>query len=166
MYDRQGVVEYEGIWYNNQKMNACNSQQPYIVHSQRKEIRWLKLVADIENQINSCVLYQFFGQVKQIIIGNSCLQHGMMFCVDQFDSLEMIRIGCDSMNSCLTEQPAGRCEITNCPKLKRISIGNYSFWNTTMLELSNLPSLVSLKLGSGCFYHSPVFALIGKYLRE
>ena len=162
MYDLQGVVEFEGIWLDNHKMNSCNPIQPYIVHSQMKNIRLQKMVPEIENQIKSCTLSQFFDQVKQIIIGNNCLQHRISFCIDQLMLLETIKIGNDSMNSCLTDQPGGCCQIRNCPNLKRISIGNYSFWNTMILELANLPSLISLKLGSGCFYHSPSFSLIGK----
>ena len=141
-------------------MHYSDSNHPFIVHSHMKGIRLLQFSDELENQIKSCILRLFFTQVKHILIGNGCLQHGMMFRIDQLPLLERIKVGNDSMNCCLNDQPGGYCQITNCPKLTRIAIGNYSFWNTTRLELANLPALISLKLGSGCFFHSSTFTLM------
>ena len=59
------------------------------------------------------------------------------------------------------EQNDGSYRIVNCPKLKSIQIGNWSFRDYHSFELNNLPSLQSIDMGHRCFYYAPIFSLTG-----
>ena len=48
----------------------------------------------------------------------------------------------------------------NCPKLKSIQIGDFSFSDYSFFKLGKLPSLQSIKLDRFCFYFVMSFSLI------
>ena len=59
------------------------------------------------------------------------------------------------------ERSDGSYRIVNCPKLKSIQIGGWSFHDYHSFELNNLPSLQSIVIGHGCFWYAPSFSLTG-----
>ena len=52
------------------------------------------------------------------------------------------------------ENASGNCQITNCPNLRQIEIGNKSFRNYKSFEIANVNSLQSVVIGNSCFYYS------------
>ena len=59
------------------------------------------------------------------------------------------------------ERSDGSYRIVNCPKLKSIQIGDFSFSDYHSFELNNLPSLQSIDMGNSCFWFAPSFSLTG-----
>ena len=59
------------------------------------------------------------------------------------------------------ERDDGVCRITNCPNLRQLEIGDYSFGDFKSFELSNVNSLQSINFGSGCFQYAD-FSLKGE----
>ena len=51
--------------------------------------------------------------------------------------------------------------ILDLPKLTTLSIGSYSFGNSSIFHLSNLNSFQSLNIGNGCFAYSSLFEING-----
>ena len=101
------------------------------------------------------------GKLKRIQIGNDCFGKVRVFYLDGLSELESMVIGEYSFRISDKERSDGFCRIVNCPKLKSIQIGQYSFNDYHTFELSNLPSLQSIDIGRECFNWAPSFSLTG-----
>ena len=100
-------------------------------------------------------------QLKRIVIGEKCFGKVRVFELDGLSELESVVIGQYSFRIDSSKRSDGEYRIVNCPKLKSIQIGDYSFWDYHSFELSNLPSLQSIDIGYKCFYWAPSFSLTG-----
>ena len=106
--------------------------------------------------------------LKSIVIGDECFGKVRVFELDGLSELESVVIGKRSItyvkdyeaieNSKRTD---GTCRIMNCPKLKSIQIGDYSFADYHSFELNNLSSLQSIDIGERCFFYASSFSLAG-----
>ena len=98
---------------------------------------------------------------SKIVIGNSYFGKVRLLELDGLDELESIVIGENSFRVGYGERSDGACRIVNCPKLKSIQIGSWSFSDYYSFELNNLPSLQSIDIGVRCYYWAPSFSLTG-----
>ena len=101
------------------------------------------------------------GVLKRIVIGDNCFGKVRVFDLDGLSELESVVIGEISFMISYSERSDGSYRIVNCPKLKSIQIGAYSFFDYHSFELNNLPSLQSIDMGDYCFYWTPSFSLTG-----
>ena len=101
------------------------------------------------------------GELKRIEIGSGCFGNVREFELDGLSELESVVIGGNSFRISDDERTDGSYRIVNCPKLKSIQIGQYSFRDYHSFELNNLPSLQSIDMGGYCFYYAPSFSLTG-----
>lgn len=109
---------------------------------------------------------KWFSSLKQIVIGNGYCKDDRVVEIDGLGELESIVIGEGSFTYATTENAVrkskradGTLRIANCPKLKSIRVGHFSFSDFCYLELYNLPSLQTIHLGMDCFYNAPSFSL-------
>ena len=109
---------------------------------------------------------KWFSSLKQIVIGNGYCEDDRVVEIDGLGELESIVIGEGSFTYATTENAVrkskradGTLRIANCPKLKSIRVGHFSFSDFCYLELYNLPSLQTIHLGMDCFYNAPSFSL-------
>ena len=107
-------------------------------------------------------------KLKTINIGNSNMKSARVFELDGLNELESVVIGKNSFSYAKTDNDIssthridGVCRIVNCPKLKSIQIGDWSFSDYHSFELNNLPSLQSIGIGKYCFYYASSFSLTG-----
>ena len=82
--------------------------------------------------------------------------------IDGLESLESVKIG----KECFVihywkRRDDGICRITNCPNLRQLEIGDYSFRDFKSFELSNINSLQSINFGDFCFEYAD-FSLKGE----
>ena len=96
-----------------------------------------------------------------LYIGNGCYEKVRVFELDGLSELESVVIGGNSLRISDDERSDGSYRIVNCPKLKSIQIGDYSFLDYHSFELNNLPSLQSIEMGEESFYWTPSFSLTG-----
>ena len=101
------------------------------------------------------------GVLKSIVIGDECFGKVEVFELDGLDELESVEIGRDSFRIRDRKRSDGSYRIINCPKLKSIQIGHWSFADYHSFELSNLPSLQSIDIGRECFHWTPSLSLTG-----
>ena len=109
--------------------------------------------------------------LKSIVIGDECFGSMRVFELNGLSELESVVIGEKSFtyaktrediwNNGVDKRSDGTCRIVNCPKLKSIRIGGFSFGDYHSFDLVNLPSLQSIDIGEKCFYYAPVFSLTG-----
>ena len=101
------------------------------------------------------------GVLRRIVIGDKCFGKVRVFELDGLSELESVEIGQSSFRIDYKERSDGSYRIVNCPKLKSIQIGSYSFVDYHSFELNNLPSLQSIEMGEECFHWAPSFSLTG-----
>ena len=92
-----------------------------------------------------------FKKLKRIEIGNDSFQHVREFVLDGLERLESVKIGKKCFKIYWEERDDGVCQISNCPNLRQLEIGDNSFVDFKSFELSNLNSLQSIKFGESCF---------------
>ena len=109
---------------------------------------------------------KWFSSLKQIVIGNGYCEDDRIVEFDGLGELESIVVGEGSFTYARTRSAVrkskradGTLRIVNCPKLKSIRIGCFSFSDFHFVELYNLPSLQTIHLGMDCFYNAPSFSL-------
>ena len=119
------------------------------------------------NNYNDSLCISGNSNLKRIVIGDGCFKCVRLFELDGLNELESVVIGEWSViyakvdDGVVSERNDGECRIVNCPKLKSIQIGGYSFADYHSFELNNLPSLQSIEIGVRCFYWAPSFSLTG-----
>ena len=106
---------------------------------------------ELKNQNSLQILY----------IGNGCFGKVRVFDLDGLSELESVVIGQESFRISSSERSDGSYRIVNCPKLKSIQIGGWSFSYYHSFELNNLPSLQSIDIGHYCFEYAASFSLTG-----
>ena len=162
-YNRNGIVDYDGLWKND---------IPYSPQLDGTTIDNLTQSIDIPNnsfsEVLSFILPSFIHSIVVIVIGKECLGKVRSFILNGLNELESVVIGEKSITNAKTQNDVmqsqradGLFRIVNCPKLKSIQIGDYSFSDYHSFELSILPSLQSIDVGICCFYGPISFSLTG-----
>ena len=99
------------------------------------------------------------ARLKRIVIGDGSFGKVRVFELDGLSELESVVIGQNSFRISDEERSDGFCRIVNCPKLKSIQIGGWSFEDYHSFELNSLPSLQSIDIGYACFQYAPSLSL-------
>ena len=161
-YDLNGNVDYEGEWMNNHGINENDLivKNDLIVPISIKEF----VISDgmfNDKNITSLHFSPLLLRLKRIEIGNECFQHVREFVIDGLASLESVKIGEECFRISDGERNDGVCRITNCPNLRQLKIGDYSFEDFKSFEISNLNSIQFIKFGNYCFKYAD-FSLKGE----
>ena len=113
-----------------------------------------------DNNINVVDLSSF-KFLRSVVIGDFCFQYVQIFSIVGLNWLESVSIGYRSFDSS-TLVDGSQFKIVNCPQLKSLSIGGWSFGRYNGFELSQLPQLKSVVVshynnGYGTYYGSFVY---------
>ena len=158
-YDLNGDIEYEGEWANNHPipqlhknialMNGESLLLPLCI-----EGLMIEMNAFNDEDISSINFSSAFTQLKKIEIGNDCFKYAREFVLDGLEKLESVKIGVRCFRIAYEERDDGIYRITNCPNLRQLEIGYWSFQDFKQFELSNVNSLQSITFDKGCFYYA------------
>ena len=110
--------------------------------------------------------HQFFNQLKILDIRSNCLTHARDFVLKELPNLEKVVIGNGCFKTNKIQRANGHFQISNCPNLRQLSIGDSSFYDFTSFELTHMQSLQSIELSYYCFQSTERFVLQGKELKE
>ena len=153
-YDLDGNVDFDGEWMNNHGMTK----------SEKRIVNDLIVAMTIEEYATGFVMFNdenitalhfspILVRLKRIEIGKECFKHVREFVIDGLESLESVKIGEDCFRIDYEERDDGVCRITNCPNLRQLEIGDWSFADFKSFELSNVNSLQSIEFGKyNCKY--------------
>ena len=104
--------------------------------------------------MNSFTLIKL-NTMESIEIGDDCFLKVNTFRIDGLNELKSLKIGMNSFTQqkdnweTINTDSSRSFHILNCIELKSIEIGPYSFSGYSgSFELKNLPSLISIKIGS------------------
>ena len=164
LYGRDGLIDYQGLWKNNEPY----SSQPN-VRTVNNHTKSVTIPNNSFNKSNAFILHSCMHSLKQIVMKDGCFERARLFELDGLSELESVEIGRGSFhgdnesngNETNPIEKNTCFQVTNCPKLKSLQIGNYSFSDYHSFELKSLPSLQSLAIGDYCFFHAPSFSLTG-----
>lgn len=87
-----------------------------------------------------------YPDLVSLYVGNSCLRYLTCLRLRGFQQLETVGIG----SNCSLSGRGGVFEMSDCPRLKTLKVGNYSFSRWTQFCVKNCP-LKELVLGDYCF---------------
>ena len=163
LYDRNGEVDYDGIWKND---------TPYSLSFDGNTIddrtESIDIPSNSFNESKSFILRSFIHSLKRMVIGDGCFERVRLFELDGLNELESVVIGKESFTLTKSdvghwskERTDGAYRIVNCPKLKSLQCGDYSFKDYHSFEMNNLASLQSIDIGWDCFNWAPSFSLTG-----
>ena len=156
LYDRNGLVEYNGLWENDEPYSNQHDNNTIDNTTESVDIHY-----NSYNNEKTLILPFFLCSLKRIVIREGCFRKVRVFELDGLSELESVVIGKKSFRIGYKERNDGSYRIVNCPKLKSIQIGDWSFADYHSFELNNLPSLQSIVLGDYCFNWAPSFSLVG-----
>ena len=102
-----------------------------------------------DNNINVVDLSSF-KFLRSVVIGDFCFQYVQIFSIVGLNWLESVSIGYDCFWDGSTDSllKGSEFKIVNCPQLKSLSIGYWSFRRYNGFELSELPQLKSVVIDS------------------
>ena len=161
LYERNEMVDYDGLWKNDNPASSHFDGKTIDSNTESIEIS-----NNSFNEVYSFIPPFFLHSLKRIVIGNDCFERARLFELNGLIELESVVIGERSFSTnpqepWNSERRDGVCSIENCPILKYIQIGDYSFSDYHSFELKNLPSLQSIEIGEKCFFWSQSFSLTG-----
>ena len=97
------------------------------------------------------LIFLFFLNLEELIIGNDCFSNVELFKIDGLNELKSIKIGINSFTenkNWYGYNPNRSFSILNCIELESIEIGHHSFSDYGGgFELKNLPKLSTIKIG-------------------
>ena len=94
--------------------------------------------------ITSCD-WDVCAKLKELRIGDRCLENVMVFVLKDLKKLERVEVGC----SCFTKAK-GRMEVSGCGLLKSVKIGKDSCGKWSEFVMRNC-GVEEVEIGDGCF---------------
>ena len=91
-----------------------------------------------------------FKRLKRIVIGDGCFMYVDEVKLIGLSELESVEIGMNSFTqhkNSYGKDPNRHFYLKNCPKLKSLKMGPYSFSDYTVIEIENVDALEVIKMG-------------------
>ena len=125
----------------------------------RSESDWDRLsptITRITVQKNSCN-YGFdvldlsrFDRLKKLEVGDECFMNVRTVNITGLSALRSVEIGMNSFTQHKNDDgkdPNRHFYLKNCPKLKSLKMGRYSFSDYTVIEIENVNALEGIEMG-------------------
>ena len=93
-----------------------------------------------------------FTQLRSLVIGDHCFSYVTTVNMTGVNGLESVEIGMNSFTKYkntydITANPNRHFYLKNCPKLKSLKMGSYSFSDYTVIEIENVDALEVIEIG-------------------
>ena len=91
-----------------------------------------------------------FKRLKRIVIGDECFMYVEEVKLIGLSKLESVEIGMNSFTkkkNSRGDDPNRHFYLKNCPKLKSLKMGCYSFSDYTVIEIENVDALEVIEMG-------------------
>ena len=91
-----------------------------------------------------------YSRLKRLEIGNDCFSYAEEVKLIGLNELESVVIGWNSFTKQKNDygnDPNRHFYLKNCPKLKSLKIGEYSFSDYTVCEIENVDALEVIEMG-------------------
>ena len=115
----------------------------------------------IDNGISESGFTEFdlsrFSQLKSLVVGNHCFSYVNEVKLIGLSELESVEIGMNSFTqhkNSYGNDSNRHFYLKNCPKLKSLKMGRYSFSDYTVIEIENVDALEVIEIGVYSFYYA------------
>ena len=93
-----------------------------------------------------------FVNLRELKVGNECFENVDEVKLIGLSELESVEIGKSSFTKCkntlqITSDPNRHFYLKNCPKLKSLKMGRYSFSDYTVIEIESVDALETIEMG-------------------
>ena len=91
-----------------------------------------------------------FLQLKSLAVGDHCFSYVNELKMVGLKALESVEIGMKSFTknkNGYSQDPNRHFYLKNCPKLKSLKMGRYSFSDYTVIEIENVDALEVIEIG-------------------
>ena len=98
-----------------------------------------------------------FESVRSVVIGDECFKYVNETSIIGLNELESVEIGMSSFTQYKNgwgNDPNRHFYLKNCPKLKSLKIGDYSFSDYSEIEIENVDALEVIEMGHTSFYYA------------
>ena len=148
-YDRNGVVVFEGEWLNDGRLEKRIdiTSASMLLHNHVEELR----VSD--GCCNGRDLTELdlrgFVNLKKWSVGSNCFDSVDKVKLIGMRELESVVIGmrCFTVACVYGFDSYYHFYVKNCPKLKSLMVGRYSFSDYTVCEIENVDALEVIEMG-------------------
>ena len=153
-YDRNGGVVYEGEWVNDVHVKTEVVITPGL-ETFHNHIEVLRVSSGCCNGEEWSVLNMgLMGCLKSVVVENECFVNVSELKLSGMKRLESVEIG----ENCFTQHKQGgrnmdrKFCLKNCPKLRSLKTGDFSFSDYGVIELKNVDGLEVIEMGEMAFY--------------
>ena len=150
-YDRNGDVVYDGEWLDGDySMTVRITPEMSVFHNGVKEL----IVSDGSCNGEEMTLLDLgmMPSLTSLIVGNECFMFIDVVKLIGLNELESVEIGKNSFTKYkdtyhITPDPNRHFCLKNCPKLKSLKMGCYSFSDYTVCAIENVDALEVIEMG-------------------
>ena len=98
-----------------------------------------------------------FTRLRRLEIGDHCMSYVTTVNITGLTELESVTIGKNSFTKSkngvlILPYPDRHFYLKNCPKLKSLKMGHFSFSDYTVIEIENVDALEVIEMGGYSFY--------------
>ena len=149
-YDRNGVVVYDGEWLNDDrlekrvKIRSAN----VLLHNHVEELCVIDECCN-EEGLKELDLHLFVN-LRELKVGSKCFENVKKVRLIGLNELESVEIGMNSFTQHKNgagNDPNRHFYLKNCPKLKSLKMGRFSFSDYTVIEIENVDALEVIEIG-------------------
>ena len=98
-----------------------------------------------------------FVNLRELVVGDESLIHVSELKLIGLSELESVEIGMNSFTQAKNSYGNDSYRhfyLKNCPKLKSLKTGDYSFSDYSVIEIENVDALEVIEMGDSCFYYA------------
>ena len=147
-YDRNGVVLCDGEWLNDAPLEKRVevTSATVLLHNHVEELRVIDGCCN-EEGLKELDLH-LFANLRELKVGNECFENMKEVKMVGLSKLESVVIGEKSFTkSNYGNDPNRHFYLKNCPKLKSLKMGIFSFSDYTVCEIENVNALEVIEMG-------------------
>ena len=98
-----------------------------------------------------------YPKLKSVTIGDNCFMYTIEVIITGLNELESVVIGENSftmMKDSFGNNSTRSFHLKNCPVLKELKIGDYSFSDYSVCETESIPSVETIEMGDYSFRYA------------
>ena len=146
-FDRNGDMVYEGYWMDDApvKDRVEVTSDDSLFHNRAKH---LIVGNNVWNDVTCTTIHpQMISGLVSLIIGNQCCVNVAGLDIVNLNQLEQVEIGSGSFTAVNCHASPRAFHVSECPKLKVLKIGPWSFSSYTECTIKRLPALEVIEIG-------------------
>lgn len=146
-FDRNGDMVYEGYWMDDApvKDRVEVTSDDSLFHNRAKH---LIVGNNVWNDVTCTKIHpQMISGLVSLIIGNQCCVNVAGLDIVNLNQLEQVEIGSGSFTAVNCHASPRAFHVSECPKLKVLKIGPWSFSSYTECTIKRLPALEVIEIG-------------------